>query len=253
MNTILCRATADLGSKWLVVTGGPGSWNVEDAYGNLQMAVEAVTAALPVPGDLAFPPLPRKAPRPTRLDHDFSFTTRALEEALATYPEQPDDLPGLGLNSHAMIVCPEGGGIENRWATLHRVGMTGALVGTGLDGKFRPQCLQERVIEWFARQQWRSFVAPRISERHEPRDMQPDRPSHHRDLLVRHGWAAREIAPDAFPPLRLGPAITAEQEAKRLSKLPQGRAATRRLKHLENDARFKAEAAERARQREAAQ
>jgi hypothetical protein len=250
-NTIVCRATPDLTSSWLVVTGKAGAWNVEDVHSNLLVAIEAVTSSLPASGPIEFPPRPRPALKPTtRLDADFTFTTRAVEDALAAYADHPGDLPGLGFHSHAMLLCPEGGGVEKRWATLHRVGMSGALVGSGLNGAFRPQVLTERVMEWFSRQQWRSFTAPRISERHEPMHQQAHRPSHHRELLVRHNWAAREIAPDAFPPLRLGPAIPPEVEAKRLAKLPQSRGMIRRDKHQANLARFRREAEIRAALRE---
>jgi hypothetical protein len=227
---ILCRATADLNSKWLSVIG-PDEWRVEEAYNSLEQAVERVK------GHFAY---------------DWTFTTRAFDAAIEAYVAQPDDLTKLGLNSHATLLIPEGGGIVNRYVTMHRTPITAAFVVAGVDGKFRPQSMGERILKWFTAQQWRSFAPQKVSERHEPVGQQAHRPHHHRELLVRHGheWSARDLAPDAFPPLRVGPAITAEQEAKRLAKLPQNRAAARRLKHQQADARFKAAAAERARLRE---
>jgi hypothetical protein len=225
---ILCRATADLGSKWLSVIG-PEEWRVNEAFNSLEQAVERVKS---------------------HFAYDWTFSTRPFDEALAAYVAQPDELARLGANSHATLLMPEGGGIINRYVTLHRVPITTTIIGAGIDGKFRPQTIGERVLKWLIAQQWRSFAPQKVSERHEPVHQQAQRPTHHRELLIRHGWAAREIAPDAFPPVRSGPAISPEAEAKRLAKLPQNRAAARRLKHQQADARFKAEAAERARLRE---
>ncbi len=248
-NTIVCRATPDLGSKWLLVTGGSGAWSVEDAYGNLQAAIEAVMATpLLFPGDPA--PVPRKAP--SRLSRDVSFSTRALEDAIASYAAEPDELSNLGRNALTTILCPEGGGVENRWATLHRVPQTGSLVATGFEGRFRPQLLAERILEWFVKQQWRSFTTPKVAEKHEPRHMQPDRPAHTRELLIRHNWSAREVAPDAFGPLNLGRVVTPAMEAWRISRTPRAKREALREHRKAEGVRLRAEAEERAKQREAA-
>ena len=228
---ILCRANADQGSRWVSVVGGPDEWRIEAVYGTLEQAVERVKS---------------------HFAHDWTFTDRPFDDAIKTYAAGPDDLVKLGLNSHATILCPEGGGIVNRYATVHRVPLTAAFVAAGFDGKFRPQALGDRVAEWFARQHWRSFVPPKPIERREPVSQQTHRPAHTRELLVRHTWAAREIAPEAFAPLHLGPVVSAEQAARRISKMPQTKSAVRRAKHAANAERFRAEAEERARQREAA-
>jgi hypothetical protein len=227
---ILCRATADLNSKWLSVIG-PDEWRIEEAYNSLEQAVERVKS---------------------HFAHEWTFTSRGFDAAVEAYVTQPDDLGKLGLNSHATLLIPEGGGVIDRYATLHRTPITAAFVVAGIDGKFRPQSMGERVLKWFTSQQWRSFAPQKVSERHEPVHQQAHRPTHHRELLVRHGhdWSARALVPDGFPPLRSGPAISPEAEAKRLAKLPQNRAAARRAKHQANAERFRAEAAERARLRE---
>jgi len=62
---------------------------------------------------------------------------------------------------------------------------------------------------------------------------------------------ARQIA--NFPEFRDGPIVSPEQAARRLSKLPRNKSALKRAQRAANHERFRAEAAERARQREAAQ
>lgn len=226
MTSIVCRAGADLSGPWLRLKQQGSEWLPEAHYNDLRQAIDG-----------------------TLLGDDFTFTTRAIEDAIAACADTPDQMERLGLDSHATILLPEGGGVENKWVTLHRVPMTGAIVATGILDRFRPQKLKDQVLAYFERAQWRSFAPQKVSERYEPVGQQPQRPPWARELLVRHGWSARAIAPDAFAPIRSGHVLPLEVEAKRLAKLPQNKAAARRLKHQEADVRFKAEAAERARLR----
>jgi hypothetical protein len=60
------------------------------------------------------------------------------------------------------------------------------------------QCIPDAIEQWFARENYRSFEAPRTSERF-TLNGQIHRPPHHRELLVRHGWTIRDLVPTAFP------------------------------------------------------
>jgi hypothetical protein len=180
VSTMICRACADISGPWLRLQRVGADWVPEAHFNLLQPAIET-----------------------TLLVGDFTFTTRPAPDAVATYAESPEQLQGLGLNSHAVILCPEGPPVEDRWVTLHRVPITGACVGADIKDRFRPkpEVLKQQIVSYFERQQWRSFAAPKVSERHEPVGQQPQRPSHHRELLIRPNWSARQIAPQALGPL----------------------------------------------------
>jgi hypothetical protein len=177
---MVCRVKDDLASNWVVLERGENGWGHVAVTTALEAAMKAVTLAE---------------------GFDFTFTTKGIDSAIATYAETFEQLQALGPHSHAVILCPEGWPVQKRWATLHRVPITGAIVGTGWDGRFRPPALKAGVLAYFAKHQWRSFTAPKIQERHEPPHQQAHRPAHHRELLVRSGWAARQIAPEAFGPI----------------------------------------------------
>jgi hypothetical protein len=233
MTMMVCRAKDDQASAWILSERTEqGGWVHKDAVTSLENAIKGATLV----ADLA-----------------FTFTTRALDAALATYAENPDDLMGLGGNSHAVILCPEGAPIVGRWTHLHRVPHTGAVVGTGVDGRFRPQCLKERVLAYFVRHQWRSFVAPKIAEAHEPVGQQPHRPPHHRELLVRPAWAARQIAPDLFPDIALMAKQQAQAAAAQLTYQERKRMRNPRERRLALQATWAAERAAREADPEAAE
>lgn len=176
--TIVCRATSGMVGPWLRLRRQGSEWAPEAQFNDLRQAIDG-----------------------TLLASSFTFSTRGRAEAIAAYAENPEDLEKLGIDSHAMILCPEGAPIENRWTALHRLPVSGAVIGSGLEGRFRPRpdVLLEKVIGYFERAQWRSFAPQKVSERHEPAHQQAQRPLYARELLVRHNWAAREIAPKAFP------------------------------------------------------
>ena len=182
---------------------------------------------------------------------DLTFSTRLAEQVTADLIEMPEQLATGAIGCEIEVLCREGRleGPDDRWARVRRLYRSPELFSFGVPADvFRPQTLKAEIAGWFESQGWHTFGAPR------PHRSETVAPHYPRELLVRHGddWRARHLAPSSFPAFRPGPVITAEQEAKRLSKMPMHKSAVRRAKHQENDARFKAEAAERRALREGA-
>jgi|KBSSwiStaDraftv2_1062776.scaffolds.fasta_scaffold03470_10 hypothetical protein len=178
----------------------------------------------------------------------LTFSTRTVEDTTATFVEAPADLGMVPPNFSVEILCREGRleELTDCWCSVTR-SPGRADLWSNVAFRFRPQLLRERIKNWFQSQHWESFGPPTRNKPH----------SHplpyERTLLVRHGaeWRARAICPPGtFPEFRDSPAITPEQEAKRLSKLPQNKLAAKRARHAENAVRFRREAAERAALRE---
>jgi hypothetical protein len=187
--------------------------------------------------------------------HLWTFSERQFDEVAADVAEEPEQLPGVDPAVSIEILAPEGRfADDDRWATLMRVQGRSDLFVHGTFKGFRLGAPFEAVIKdkvltgffGFDRQDqyWRTFMPPKLNET-------VDRPHFKRELYIRPTWVARQIA--NFPEFRDGPIVSPEQAARRLSKLPRNKSALKRAQRAANHERFRAEAAERARQREAAQ
>ena len=186
---ILCRATDDIGSKWLSVDRPR---RVENR-GRIRHVGAGGGA------------------REGHFAHEWTFTTRSFDDAIATYAALPDDIAKLGQNSHATILCPEGGGVENqlgdpaprRNERRHRRHRARWQVPTPVPDRAGGGMVREPAVEVLrAAQDFGKARARPPAGRTARRTIA--------SLLVRHGWAAREIAPDAFAPVRSGPVVTDE-------------------------------------------
>ena len=182
---------------------------------------------------------------------DLTFSTRLAEEVMSDLIELPEQLLTSALGCEIEALCQEGRleGKEDRWATVRRSHNRFEVFSFGLDDVFQPQTLRTKVAGFFEGYGWHTFGAQR------PRD-ENHAPPYDRELFVRHGdgdgWLARQICPTSFPIFRTGPVIGPEAQARYISKLGQAKSKVRREKHAANLERFRTEALERAKQREAA-
>lgn len=232
MHVLVARRGGEFRYGAFVREHATGDWSMFASGNRLQAVVEEALA-------LTFKP---------NIAADLTFSTRSSEVVMADLIETPEQLATGARGCRVEVLCREGrfDTPDDRWASVYRGPAGREIYCFGLDSVFRPQTLKAQIEGWFESAGWASFGPPR------PNRGDPTPPPWPRELLVRRGdeWSARRICPDSFPQLREGPVVSAEQQARRLAKLPQSKAAARRLKHQENDARFKTEAAERARQRE---
>lgn len=180
---------------------------------------------------------------------DLTFSTRPAEAVMADMIKTPEALATGALGCEIEVLCREGRleAKDDRWARVRRLHgrMEPFSLGVPAD-VFRPQTLKAEILNWFEKEGWHTF-GPRRPGRQES-----VAPPYGRELLVRHGddWRARQLCPADFPRFQPGAVISAVDEAKRLSKLPQSKSATRRAKQQANLERFRKEAAERAALRE---
>lgn len=180
------------------------------------------------------------------LTHNWTFSERQAADVIANIAEEPEQIAAVDPRLSIVVLSPEGRfEPDDRWATMRRLPGV-ALWTNGLSDLFRPKALQAQIEEFFGidtildDRKWKTFVGGKHGIA---------RPTHLRELWIRPAWRARQLCPSDFPPVKLGPIISPEIQEKRASKMPQNRSAVRRAKHAENDRRFKAEAAERARLR----
>jgi hypothetical protein len=137
-----------------------------------------------------------------RQDADFSFTSRGLTDIVAQpLIEDEASLPSAARGASLTIFCPEypkGIGDGTLWAACWR-DPTGSLSSAGAAGRFRLVSLEEQIMGWFRREDFRSFAPASVMERFSTQPV--PRPGFARELLIRRDWSARRLAVDAFPDL----------------------------------------------------
>jgi hypothetical protein len=183
------------------------------------------------------------------LTHPLTFSERERDVVVVNIANVPDEIPHVAPTVQVTILSPEGRlqDSTDRWATLYRSPREVSVWSHGIRGVFRPKTLREEITRFFGfddEKLWKSFVGGKHGIA---------KALHQRELWVRPGWRARELASSDFPAFRPGPVVGTEEQAKRFAKLPQTRSKVRRAKQAANLERFRREAAERAVLREQGQ
>jgi len=178
----------DRDDAWLTLFRNPdGRWDVWSATGASLPAV--VTSALKLMQE-----------RPSA---DLTFSTRRAAEISAQgLVDDPATLERAVASGALTAFVLEGRPGDNSvWNVIYRAPMGGGLSAPGIAGRFRGDELQgevlaEKIRQWFARENYESFMPPHWREAHNP--VKINRPHFVRELLVRRDWKARELVPHAF-------------------------------------------------------
>lgn len=211
-------------SGWLILHRQGDQWQLADKAGlRLEPVIESILAGL------------RKG------EHrgDLTFTDRRMEEiATVPIPETPDDLQAL-IGASITVLAPEGKvGDATMWANAW-LDPTGELTSAGIPSRFRAKTIADRVEAWFQREVYESFQPPHHREKMSPNRI--SRPAHHRELLVRHGWTIRALAPDAFEPAEVVAKREEQAAAARAAYLERQAAKSPRLRRQQRQAEWAAE------------
>ena len=216
----ICRQNDNSG--WLTLHERDGHWEVVSTWSaSLEPIITGIIADM----------------RKSRGSGDFSFSSRRLDEIVAApVAEGPDDLQAL-VGASITILSPEGKpGDETTWNCAW-LDPTGHLNSPGVgESRFRVQCVGDQVERWFEREVYRSFEPPRQNERFAMNPIQ--RPTFHRELLVRRAWQTRDLVPTAFPAAQV---TTRQQEQIAAAKavfLERQRLKNPRTRRLERQAQW---------------